>query len=387
MSVNSVAITGYYGRDNVGDEVLLSSLLELITERYGDVEVYVLTRDIDRTESLHDVTAVAEGDPVEWLRTSLYVDTLVIGGGGLFANSIHLRYPILILLNIVLNNSIWIVGVSVAPIENAYDEALLRFALNSVEAIIVRDEDSKARLRDMGVSRGIDVLPDLAFAGDGVSEASLPKEVPEEFIAVSVRPPTGYSRSELDMEELARSLDSLKESLNTEIVFLPFKPDVDTEVSRQVADEMEYSVEIIQNPDDFREIEAVLSEADLLVGMRLHSVILATRNHISFVGLSYHPKCESVLRQLGTEEIMWCDSFDADALSSRAEDRYSAKGLSEALASKHGSLATDAKESINRASANNQQPSYVDKLVYIAVSLVLIPLSLLYHRWDSYHNG
>lgn len=385
MSVNSVAITGYYGRDNVGDEVLLSSLLDLITERYGDVEVYVLTKDVDRTESLHDVTAVAEGNPIEWLRTSILVDTLVIGGGGLFANSVHLRYPILILINIVLNNPIWVVGVSVAPIENAYDEALLRFALNSVEAIVVRDEDSKARLRDIGVSKGINVVPDLAFAGNEKHEASLPEEIPEEFIAVSVRPPTGYSRSELDTEELARSLDSLKESLDTEILFLPFKPDVDTEASRQVAGEMGYQVEVMQNPNDFREIETILSEADLLVGMRLHSVILAARNHIPFVGLSYHPKCESVLRQLGTGEIMWCDSFDADALISRAEDRY-AENLSEALASKHGSLAADAKESINRASMKDQQPSYVVKFVYIAVSFVLIPLSLVSHRWNSYRR-
>jgi len=86
MSVKSVAVTGYYGRDNVGDEILLSSLIDLITERYGDVEVFVLTSDVKRTEELHDVTAVTESNPIEWVKTSMRVDALIIGGGGLFAN-------------------------------------------------------------------------------------------------------------------------------------------------------------------------------------------------------------------------------------------------------------------------------------------------------------
>jgi len=219
----------------------------------------------------------------------------------------------------VLNNQIWVVGISVAPIENRYDEALLRFALTSVDSIVVRDEASKVRLRDIGISRRIDVLPDLAFAGDGTSKTAVPREIPKDFIVVSVRPPTGYSRSELNTRELARSLDSLKVDLESEIVFLPFKPDVDIKVSRQVTSEMEYSAEIFEDPDDFREVEGILSEADFLVGMRLHSVILSARNHVPFVGLSYHPKCESVLQQLGTEEVMWCDSFDANKLTARVQ--------------------------------------------------------------------
>jgi polysaccharide pyruvyl transferase CsaB len=387
MSVKSVAVTGYYGRDNVGDEILLSSLIDLITERYGDVEVFVLTSDVKRTEELHDVTAVTESNPIEWVKTSMRVDALIIGGGGLFANSIHLRYPILILINTVLNNQIWVVGISVAPIENRYDEALLRFALTSVDSIVVRDEASKVRLRDIGISRRIDVLPDLAFAGDGTSKTAVPREIPKDFIVVSVRPPTGYSRSELNTRELARSLDSLKVDLESEIVFLPFKPDVDIKVSRQVTSEMEYSAEIFEDPDDFREVEGILSEADFLVGMRLHSVILSARNHVPFVGLSYHPKCESVLQQLGTEEVMWCDSFDANKLTARVKKRYNSDDISETLEAEHQGLAAAAEKNIIQASVADEVPSYTDKFIYLAVSLVLIPLSIVHHRWEIYRGG
>ena len=170
-------------------------------------------------------------------------------------------------------------------------------------------------------------------------------------------------------------------------MFLPFKPDVDIKVSRQVTSEMEYSAEIFEDPDDFREVEGILSEADFLVGMRLHSVILSARNHVPFVGLSYHPKCESVLQQLGTEEVMWCDSFDANKLTARVKKRYNSDDISETLEAEHQGLAAAAEKNIIQASVADEVPSYTDKFIYLAVSLVLIPLSIVHHRWEIYRGG
>ena len=52
---------------------------------------------------------------------------------------------------------------------------------------------------------------------------------------------------------------------------------------------------------------------DVIIGMRLHSLIFAGVMHVPMIGLKRHPKIESVLKQLSQEKYM-CKMNEIDTL-------------------------------------------------------------------------
>ena len=189
-------------------------------------------------------------------------------------------------------------GNGFGPIIKPFNRKLAKHIVNKVDIITVRDHGSKEKLGLLGVKRDVTITADVTFAMD-----LPPKEVIEtiyrdekidetkKMVGVSVRRWYGedtYKRA------IARICEELIDR-NYEVIFIPMQYPEDTHISREIADLMNKKPKIIESRYNPEEIIGIISRLDLLIGMRLHSLVFAAVAAVPMVGLEYDPKILSFL--------------------------------------------------------------------------------------------
>lgn len=318
--MSCVVIHGFYGAGNLGDEAILSVLLaDLAT--IGDVEPLVLSAWPREVRRLH---GVASTDPSRlggvvgrWhLRKS---DAFVLGGGGLLKDygesSANVRAWLRWLRRARTRGqrtALWAVGVENLRFPESMQ--LIRDTLQDVDLVSVRDESSARRLREIGVSRPIGVSADPAVTlGAAHRRTRSPNDRPR--IAVCLRHWFRYGPAVHDERQNARLLDAIAATLDhavrewgAHIDFVPFRTvgyDDDRRVMHDVSRRMRYADAATHRDATPHPVEAaeLLASADIVVGMRLHSVILATAAGVPSLALSYMEKVRDYMATIGQERF------------------------------------------------------------------------------------
>ncbi|MDL5363431.1 polysaccharide pyruvyl transferase family protein [Halalkalicoccus sp. NIPERK01] len=330
----TILLDGYYGARNIGDELILTSLIQLI-QQYSDrtdtdYRIIAGSHNPNHTVTHHDVDAAVPrftpsiDDHRAWLRAAREADEFWIGGGGLFGPRKMLKYAASASVARSFGTRVATVGIGVRPFHDGpeHSRRVARELLRHTDTITVRDRDSATSLSDIGVDQPIHTLADPVFGYDIVADryasipASVDRQLDDETLVVSVREPEVRN---LDKTALAETLDRTLESTGCSILFVPFQTNrtpSDVTVAVGIANRMKSNqISVVEEEIGFREMVQVLEAAPLVIGMRLHSIITAAVVDTPVLGLAYHPKCESILRQLGQDPIIWCDAIDTDRLS------------------------------------------------------------------------
>ena len=75
-----------------------------------------------------------------------------------------------------------------------------------------------------------------------------------------------------------------------QILFLPMQPARDSEISKKIMTFMAQESKCIDKKITVDETLAIMKNADLCIGMRLHSLIYASSGNVPVVGWVYDPK-------------------------------------------------------------------------------------------------
>lgn len=334
-STRTIVLDGYYGAPNIGDELILASIVQSIRQREGSTHtnyhITVSSHDPEYTMTHHDVDGVvprfipSSSINQQWFRAVSAADEFWIGGGGLFGPRKMLKYAAGASVARSVNTRVATIGVGVRPFDGGpeHSRRLARELARHADCITVRDGDSADALRDIGVHQPVHAVADPVFGYDphGDRDVKIPEKienrVDEKTILVSVREP---EVRQLDRVALVQALDRVINATDASLLFIPFqtvRPPSDVRVASELVELMDRSdrADVVEGKIDFRVMVQLLSNAPLVVGMRLHSIITAATVGTSVVGISYHPKCDSILRQLGQDPIEWCDSIDSDRLA------------------------------------------------------------------------
>lgn len=171
IEFNALAI-GWYGAPNVGDEVLLDVLKEQVQSLGGDL--VAASVDPELTREMHGIDAVDYNNLGEIARALSWADVLIMGGGGIFQD--HHPFGAEALYDPLVNNIsayarpalmarqwgvpvvIW--GHGVGPLRSSDAQSIVRDVFDNAASVSVRDTNSLALLRDVGVTRNIAVGPD-----------------------------------------------------------------------------------------------------------------------------------------------------------------------------------------------------------------------------------
>jgi polysaccharide pyruvyl transferase CsaB len=286
-----LVVSGYFGYENAGDEAVLAGMLESLRAEDGDLEVTVLSGDPAHTVRTHGVSAVRRMDPRAVIGALRASDGLVSGGGSLLQDRTSARpvayYTGVMALARLARRPYVIYAQGLGPIERAVNRRLAAMALRGAAYVSLRDDASVALARELGVRRPIEVVPDPALAlhpaGSGAGD----------HVLVAVRP-WGPDRAYL--AELNAALREL--AADARILALPMHEAVDRAVSAEVVAGIP-GAEMTTAGADLDAQLAAIASARLVIGMRLHALVLAAAAGVPAIAVSYDPKVDAFATRMG----------------------------------------------------------------------------------------
>ena len=341
-----ILIAGYYGFENVGDEAILSAILADLRMQRKDLDFIVISSNPERTQAEHGVRAVYWQNVNALLDAARECDLVVLGGGGIFQDywgvpvgaqltQFHWGisyYSSVAMLANLFEKPLMIYSVGVGPLVTEEGKRLTRLAFELADAATVRDPESLALLKSLGVSaKKVQVKPDpglsLTPKTNDASEIFISAGVDlREFpvLGVCLRNWTFGENSTAWKQELAAALDHFLGTYNVQVVFIPFQIvehelENDHAVALEVMDlmtvkERVHAIPVTYPPDV---TAGLISCCQALVGMRLHSLVFASGAGVPAVALAYDPKVHNFMRSLGMSEyVQDLQGMDSDGLLS-----------------------------------------------------------------------
>jgi polysaccharide pyruvyl transferase WcaK-like protein len=325
-----VIIHGYFGFGNVGDEAILSVIIDEFKKLFKNVEFVVLSSNPHRTMRIHSVKAIRERlTSLDFWRHFLRSHILVFAGGGRYGYATWRRIALLTLLAKLLGKIVIFKGVGVYPYEwegrpvisekpvafKGLTGLLTRLAISKAFYISVRDKYSYMVLRLTGVKRSIAIEEDLAFR----LKLPDPSECRELVIKYSIREGRvlGVNLRTLDVETsekvvnyVVKLVRSFMEKGFDEVVFIPFGFgsfrgrffDNDLIVAFKLKRRIPNLI-IINEELNPKEILCLFNYLDYVVAMRHHAVIFTLLAKKPILALVYDTKTLELLRMLSRDDI------------------------------------------------------------------------------------
>jgi polysaccharide pyruvyl transferase CsaB len=324
-----IIISGYYGFDNSGDEAVLQSILLALDEQ-GRMQgirfvPVVLSIDPSKTSQTYGVEAVHRmklGTMIQAIRSS---DGLISGGGSLLQDETGAKtipyYLAVLKIAQWLGKPTFIYSQGIGPVHRRLFFGWIRSVFNRCQFVSVRDRESKELLLKMNVVLDITVVPDPVMGlppSVGINqEEKLPTEAP--IIGVSVR---YWNQDRSELQALAEAISLVLQQTDAHIRFLPFHLPSDEAASHYVQEHIDsqYANRITMaiNVTHPQHMLAEVSRCQLLIGMRLHSLIYAASQQVPMLGISYDPKIDQFLNRLHMAAAANTTSIEVEQLASEA---------------------------------------------------------------------
>ena len=294
-------ISGYYGFGNLGDEALLDVIVAQLRARWPGAPIDVLSADPAETATRLQVEATPRADVGAVRRAIERADVVLSGGGGLLQNVTSLRslvyYAGIIRAAARAGKRTLIFAQSIGPLD-LIGRAVVRVCCGGIAAATVRDERSRALLASLLPNVRVERTADPVFLFEPDPE---PLDLTAEgldgagpLVVVSVR---RWQNNEATIALLAAAIDRLAIEHGAQVAFLPLGGPSDAEVSSSVIRRAR-SAPLLLPAVTLGQAAQVIGRAQLVIGMRLHALIIAARLGIPFSAIPYDPKVTSLLDDL-----------------------------------------------------------------------------------------
>lgn len=289
---NKLLLSGYYGCGNVGDELILKAILDRFNE-LDSWEVVVASGDSVQTAKEYGVKTIDRRRLKDIFFELRNCKALISGGGSLLQDVTSSRslyyYLGIIGLAAILGRPVIIYAQGIGPIRNSINRLITKTILKRTSLITLRDEQSAKALEELGFNRR-----DLIVTADPVLTLPLPPLAQKGkgigIVVRSVKP--GFDLTGL----IARVLDGLAERFpDVPVTLIPFHLQHDFDLAQEIKLAMKHSTGIFIGSDLSKYIETI-GKLDLLIGMRLHALILAAINYVPMIGINIDPKIDSFIQ-------------------------------------------------------------------------------------------
>ena len=301
-------LSGYYGFGNLGDDALLDVIVAELRARHPAMTLEVLTNEPDATRHALRVETTLRSDLAAVRKAIDRADVVVSGGGGLLQNATSLRslmyYAGIVRRAVAVGKRTMIFAQSVGPLDFV-GRQVVRNCCRGVTAATVRDARSQSLLARLLPAVDVVRTADPVFLYD--PEEPSPQQLASQgigggdpLVVVSVRSATGFSSA--GAARVAEAVDRLSQAHGAQVAFVPFGGVPDADVATAVMRRCRSKPTLLPVAD-IGSVAAILSRAQLLIGMRLHALILAVRLGVPFLAIPYDPKvaglCEELAYPLG----------------------------------------------------------------------------------------
>jgi len=315
-----IIISGYHGFKNSGDEALLFAILNTLRKKKKDIDVTVLSKTPEETARVYNVNSVSRYNFFKVRKEMKNSKMLLFGGGSLLQDATSsksiLYYLAIIFLAQRCGIKTMLYANGIGPIIKKSNRFLATKILNNVDIITLRDDKSDEELKSLGVTKpNVVITADPAFTID--ADLSLSGKyftnmagvtAGTRLCVVSIR--EWKNASPTFMDEMAKLCDYMIENHGLYPLFVPMQYPADLEISKRVMSKMKNKSYIINRELSVPEMFSVLSEAEVIIGMRLHSLIYATTLAIPAMALVYDPKINAFMESINQPDCVYVDKFE-----------------------------------------------------------------------------
>lgn len=317
-----VYFKGYYGFKNIGDDIFCITADWLCKEMLNDKKAIVIGENLPNLSSNIKKFNIKN----YWLRKAFEFflifnsDYIIFFGGSLFHRIGGIRDIKFILEKLpIFYRKLIAIGISIGPFKSQDDYESIKNFLSKFNNILVRDISSIEIIKDMKVNVKYSFSFDLAILINKVfptlklnSDNNLSLNKREKIkIGVSLCHYERYVGGNLNEEEMREKavfafIDSIiKKYKNNidEIVFFEFngsRDKGDFEITQHFYNKIKNNINsrIVNYTKDTEKFINELNACDFVIGMRLHSGILAYALNIPFMLVEYHKKCTEFLNTI-----------------------------------------------------------------------------------------
>ena len=315
-----ILISGYYGFNNIGDESILRTVIDNLREKLPGADITVLSQSPAQTGEKYGVKAAHRMKMGDILRSVWRCDLLLSGGGSLLQDATSRRsilyYLFILALAQILGKKTFIYSQGIGPILQPRNRRLTAFILRRASGIVVREVKSRDLLVEIGVpEEHINVTadpvirvkkPDLSLGTEILAREGCPRR--PDTITVGWALKSRNPNPKL-LQEVQKCILWLQEEYHADSVLIPFFHDEDMKVCRAVADQMDGRVGCLSSKYLSEEMLSIIGCMDVLVGIRLHSLIYAAVMDVPMIGISYDPKVGSFLASIHQPTYFDVDNF------------------------------------------------------------------------------
>lgn len=326
-----VILSGFYGANNLGDEMILRSISRHLHDADPSVQVFVGSERPIRVEHDHGLQSFQRSDHQEASEVLRTASAVVVGGGGLWHDytiqkaggiaSLFVGAPmsiagfgILPLMGNLLDIPFFTVGIGAGPLRDDDARRQVRYLASTATHLNVRDHDSRTILEGLGIaSDTISVSPDTVYAVDiSAPSAATPKALEDlraqgyRLIGLNLR----HWRKAEQGAWIGRLRDAINDVATSEriaIIGLPMQLGGvhDEDILTKFAASLPQQIPFVALGGDFGldDYLSALRVVDGVIAMRLHAALLAHRAGRPTVGLAYDPKVARHFDEVAAPEL------------------------------------------------------------------------------------
>jgi len=345
-----IVVCGNYGAGNIGDEAILYSTLQYLRKTHPSAHIDVLCAMPDVEQKFFSdfsslsflwtlpmgirsfVRSIFKGTLWKTVRAIKKCDLFILGGGGLFADDESIRAPFIwgahLMTAKFFKRNIKVEAISVGPLKRKIARWFTQKSLQNIQTISVRDRSSNRLLLDLGIKSRVTFDPVFRLSVPTRSPLPLVAErqsLPEKpYIIVSLRP--WKSMDENLYKKLAHAFDRIIEKFAFNIVFIPFQetPQNDVHIMNKIIEHVIHRRTIFVHPysRDFGTLFHLFQDAEMVIGMRLHSIIFSILTETPFCMISYSDKGNALLEMLENYDVRSVPIENPDSLFNDFEMIY-----------------------------------------------------------------
>ncbi len=297
-----VLLSGYYGFDNLGDDALLQIIVSQLKTRYPHVTIDALSAKPEITAHELGIEATPRWDQGAIRDAIGRADVVISGGGGLLQNASSLKsllyYAGIVRLAIRAEKKTMVFAQSIGPLD-FWGKQTVRECCRGLDAATVRDERSRELFAPLVPSTTVERTADPVFLYDppetppDLRAAGLGDES-DPLVIVCVRKTVQQNEG---VAAIAAAVDRLSDKYGARVAFVPFGGTPDAEASTLIIRKCT-SKPVLVALDSLDTVAAAIGRAKLVIGVRLHALILAVRLGVPFLAIPYDPKVTGLLEDV-----------------------------------------------------------------------------------------
>ncbi len=296
-----IAISGYYGFENFGDEAILKVLTSELKNQGHSLTVFSKSPIV--TSAKLGVNSIYTFDIPKLIGFIKNADVLISGGGSLLQDATSIKsllyYLFVIAVALFYKKDVIIFAQGIGPLKNFIGRLLTKMLLKRCKYITVRDEKSLFLLR------GWKLNPELV--SDPVWNIDIKESVSMKRIGIQLRSWKGLSQKYL----MALAREVATSFADFEIYIYSFQEALDLSLCNHFEAQLKLvnpnlKTKVLNNLTIDETIQS-FANIDYLIGMRYHACLLALKYGIPTLALSYDIKVDKIAQRFGLP----CSHLDA----------------------------------------------------------------------------